>query len=563
MPRKLTIQEMQRIAKQRGGRCLSKKYVNSITKLKWQCREGHVWDAVPGAVKMGGWCPSCAKNVKLRIEDMRALAQERGGKCLSKKYSDSFTKLKWECEKGHVWEAIPTNIKKGSWCPFCVGKGYYTIKEMQKIAKKNDGRCLSKKCHGAHIKLKWQCSKGHVWKSTAASVKFGTWCPYCAGRHQTIRDMQKLAKQAEGKVLSKKFINNDSPLLWQCKIRHRWKAPANRIKNGAWCPICSQGISERICRQFFNKIFHTEFLKVKPSWMMGTKNYPLELDGYSPKLRLAFEYEGIQHYREWENFPGGDVNKIRNYDRLKKRYCRENGVTLIIIPYNVKPEDMESYIKKKAKDKGIRIPKKRKALDYKSFNIYSPTRLQEVNELAKARGGKCLSKQYINAHTKMKWKCDRGHVWEAPSDYIQAGSWCPECPNWNRTIDDMIALAHKNKGKCLSKRYKGTVKKLKWQCSKGHIWYAKPQQIIEGHWCADCRRHKKTIEQMQTLAKIQGGECLSKRYSGVFTKLKWQCNKGHKWAASPDSVSGGHWCPKCGIVKRSISRRRNAKKNHS
>ena len=51
---------------------------------------------------------------------MKALAEGRGGRCLSDEYNGSKTKLKWECAYGHGWEAIPNNVKNlGSWCPHC------------------------------------------------------------------------------------------------------------------------------------------------------------------------------------------------------------------------------------------------------------------------------------------------------------------------------------------------------------------------------------------------------------------------------------------------------------
>lgn len=54
---------------------------------------------------------------KYTIEDMQTLAEERGGKCLSENYFNSHTKLIWKCKYGHVWKATPINIKRGSWCP--------------------------------------------------------------------------------------------------------------------------------------------------------------------------------------------------------------------------------------------------------------------------------------------------------------------------------------------------------------------------------------------------------------------------------------------------------------
>ncbi len=62
MKRRLTIEEMQRIAQERGGECLSTEYIDGKTKLKWQCKVGHEWEARPNNVKHGTWCPTCAKN---------------------------------------------------------------------------------------------------------------------------------------------------------------------------------------------------------------------------------------------------------------------------------------------------------------------------------------------------------------------------------------------------------------------------------------------------------------------------------------------------------------------
>ena len=64
---------------------------------------------------------------KLTIEEMQGIASRRGGKCLSNKYKNNQSKLLWECSKGHQWEAIPTNIQKGKWCPTCYREGRVNI----------------------------------------------------------------------------------------------------------------------------------------------------------------------------------------------------------------------------------------------------------------------------------------------------------------------------------------------------------------------------------------------------------------------------------------------------
>ena len=112
---------MQELAKEKGGKCLSSEYINTQTKLKWQCSDGHIWFAKPRSIRNNGsWCPECKGTKKLTLEEMKLIAKIRGGKCLSHKYIDGKTKLKWQCSFGHNWEAKPTNVKnKNSWCPKC------------------------------------------------------------------------------------------------------------------------------------------------------------------------------------------------------------------------------------------------------------------------------------------------------------------------------------------------------------------------------------------------------------------------------------------------------------
>jgi len=88
-------------------------------KVRWRCAEGHEWDAAPKAVKRGTWCPTCGGRQRLTIQDMHKLAKERGGRCLSHIYVNNQIHLLWECKRGHQWEAVPMSIRQGTWCPTC------------------------------------------------------------------------------------------------------------------------------------------------------------------------------------------------------------------------------------------------------------------------------------------------------------------------------------------------------------------------------------------------------------------------------------------------------------
>jgi len=117
--KKLTIKRMQEYAKENGGKCLSNKYVNAHTKLLWECSEGHRWEATPNSIKKGTWCCRCAGLEKFTIEEMQKAAEKRGGKCLSKKYLNVRAKLLWECSERHQWKATWDKISQGQWCPEC------------------------------------------------------------------------------------------------------------------------------------------------------------------------------------------------------------------------------------------------------------------------------------------------------------------------------------------------------------------------------------------------------------------------------------------------------------
>lgn len=118
-----TIEEMQQLAKSRSGICRSKEYVNSKTKLWWECSKSHRWQSSPFSIKVReSWCPICANNLPKGIKEMCRLVKKKNGKCLSKEYVNVKTKLLWECDKGHRFQSTPDNVRLGMWCSKCKKK---------------------------------------------------------------------------------------------------------------------------------------------------------------------------------------------------------------------------------------------------------------------------------------------------------------------------------------------------------------------------------------------------------------------------------------------------------
>ena len=103
------------------GCSLSTEYRNLLTRLRWQCAQGHIWEVAPqGLRQYGAWCPQCGfERLRLKIDDMCAVARERGGECLSQEYINNLTKLQWRCNRGHEWSTALATILADYWCPEC------------------------------------------------------------------------------------------------------------------------------------------------------------------------------------------------------------------------------------------------------------------------------------------------------------------------------------------------------------------------------------------------------------------------------------------------------------
>ena len=67
-----------------------------------------------------------------------------------------------------------------------------------------------------------------------------------------------------------------------------------------------------------------------------------------------------------------------------------------------------------------------------------------------------------------------------------------------------------------------------------------------------------SVEDVRELAQSKNGECLSTRYAGAQRKLRWRRDKGHEWEAQPNMVKNeGTWCPYCaGNLRHTIEARR-------
>lgn len=278
MRRKITIETLQEYARHKEGICLSKKYVNPKVPIKWQCSEGHRWNSPWKSMYDDRWCKECyVESKRLGLRSAIKIATEKEGKCLSTKYKNWKTKLRWKCKMGHEWEACLDNIKnKNQWCPKCaIGASKLSIKDCKRAAVKFGGKCLSSDYKNAQGIMLWQCSSGHLWNAPVKRILYDNkWCPRCRDKSQNV-------------------------------------------------------LATNIKRIFGNNI--TVKQKYRGfEWLNTSNGGRQEIDIFVPELRLAVEYDGQGHFYP-VNFGGCDdytaseiFKRTKRLDKLKDMKIKQN-----------------------------------------------------------------------------------------------------------------------------------------------------------------------------------------------------------------------------------------------
>jgi hypothetical protein len=309
-----------------------------------------------------------------------------------------------------------------------------TIELMQRWAFERGGECLSTTYVNQYTPLRWRCARGHEWSVRPSNIRQGTWCARCVQIKDNVDDMRTLAAARGGRFLSESFSGVRDHYDWECALGHRWRARGINVKRGSWCSSCSRsGIGERICRAYFEQLFEESFPKTRPSWLKNpATGRPLELDGYSECLALAFEHNGRQHYRKTSLFSRGSrFDSIQRRDALKLRLCRERGVRLIVVPELQRITslvNLRSVIRDQCLSEGVVLLPGFNTRPVDLSGVDAENRLAELQQIAKERGGNLLSEVYLGANKHLKWNCHQGHQWSAMPQHVKNnGSWCPHC----------------------------------------------------------------------------------------------------------------------------------------
>ena len=130
--------------------------------------------------------------------------------------------------------------------------------------------------------------------------------------------------------------------------------------------------------------------------------------------------------------------------------------------------------------------------------------LEIAQEVAASNGGLCLSISYKGNQSPLLWRCASGHEWAIGLKSVRGtGRWCPQCEE--RCVDLQTAqrVAVALGGECLSTEYRNNHTPLRWCCHLGHEWTSSLNNVKDaGSWCPQCSS-KKTERKVREMCLSQ------------------------------------------------------------
>ena len=174
---------------------------------------------------------------------------------------------------------------------------------------------------------------------------------------------------------------------------------------------------------------------------------------------------------------------------------------------------------------------------------------EEYLKECKERGLDLPIEDYKGTHIKIKHKCKHNHIYEQTPSHHLKGQGCPICNGNQKKAPKQYYNECKEKGLDLPiENYKNAHTRIKHKCNKGHIYKQTPNNHLNGQGCPIClgiiKMNNKSYYYNE--CKEKGLDLPIENYKNAHTKIKHKCTKcGNIYKQTPNSHLTGRACPKC------------------
>ncbi len=318
---------------------------------------------------------------------------------------------------------------------------------------------------------------------------------------RTLNEINRFVSTLNGKCHSIKYVNNESKLDFECMVGHKFQKSWSEVKNSLrWCSKCSPN---RLVGETIARLMLEHLLKIKLPSLYIKEMDGLQLDGYNYDHKIAFEYQGYQHFTDISHFHQNDKqfkDQLKR-DHYKKALCKQNGIILIeIFEFRTirsgRIQIFYEQVKEKLRELNIKYNNESFELDL--IELYRG-RKSELYELAKVVVEKNNGKiqEFIGSESKHTYICEKGHeIKNRILDVIiKTNASCPQCES-ERRFDVLKKIVESKGGRILEEtlKNKGLSENYNWICDQGHRCISKGQYLYNGFWCRTCQIENKKVK---------------------------------------------------------------------
>ena len=320
-------------------------YIDAHTPILHKCLiDEYEWKVAPANILFGRCCPKCSNSIKRTHEDYinEVLSVNQNIEVLEK-YINANMPILHKCKTHNIiWNAYPGWILKGSGC---IGCGYEKLRMkntktheqyVEELKEVNPNIVVLENYINSWTKILHKCLiDDNEWYVNPANTLSGNGCPKCAGNIRKTHDeyVEEVFKVNPDIMVIGQYVNARTPILHKCLLDgYEWGIAPTCVLRGNGCPVCYESSGERQIRQWLEKN------NIKYTYQMVFEDcrdiYPLPFDFYLPDYNSCVEYDHKQHFEPIEHFGGQEKFEIQQkHDNMKNEYCKNNGISLLRIPY--------------------------------------------------------------------------------------------------------------------------------------------------------------------------------------------------------------------------------------
>lgn len=283
-------------------------------------------------------------------QQIKEMVESVGYKYYGLESRDNARFLLVQCDKGHepYWVRLSvfkgSKNRKGNRCPLCKGERISksktkSNKEVKKYVEEY-GYKLLKDYTNCKDPLYLMCPKGHEWITTFDGFKNqSARCMTCEREKEkglSFGQREKIVNERGYKLLSvDRDIQKNRTFIFitiECPKGHISKMKWDNFQQQKGCKYCNESKGEKEIYAILNNYSINHMQQYKFNECKCKQCLPF--DFYLPDYNCCIEFDGEQHYKI--GCFNGDMLYLLNVkyrDNIKTKYCEDNNIKLIRIPY--------------------------------------------------------------------------------------------------------------------------------------------------------------------------------------------------------------------------------------